>query len=188
MYKFDRNRIEDGWEKLCTNKQTNKQTDKPTDTTKIKVTWPWTKNTLIQTSFCKQHIWQFRIYQLKLDKFLRKRFIQELLSNEQLRQCLKLDGMSMLNGDMLSLRVHSTSLSDKCRPWDDLDLARSRSLELWNISVTSSLSSFSRSKSSNVVSRSQSSTGHSDSRELGEVGVAGSTVQTDTWHDSECMM
>jgi len=27
----------DGWEKLCT----NKQTDKPTDTTKIMVTWPW---------------------------------------------------------------------------------------------------------------------------------------------------
>jgi len=23
--------------------QTNKQTDKPTDTTKIMVTWPWTK-------------------------------------------------------------------------------------------------------------------------------------------------
>ena len=28
----------DGWEKLCTNKQTNKQTD----TTKIVVSWPWT--------------------------------------------------------------------------------------------------------------------------------------------------
>jgi len=32
MSKFDRNRIKDGWEKLCTNKQT--------DTTKIMVTWP----------------------------------------------------------------------------------------------------------------------------------------------------
>ena len=38
MSKFDRNRIKDGWEKLCTNKQANKQTD----TTKIMVTWPWT--------------------------------------------------------------------------------------------------------------------------------------------------
>jgi len=38
MSKFDRNRIKDGWEKLCTNKQTNRQTD----TTKIMVTWPWT--------------------------------------------------------------------------------------------------------------------------------------------------
>ena len=38
MSKFDRNRIKDGWEKLCT----NKQTDKPTDTMKIMVTWPWT--------------------------------------------------------------------------------------------------------------------------------------------------
>jgi len=27
-----------------TNRQTNRQTDKPTDTTKIMVTWPWTKN------------------------------------------------------------------------------------------------------------------------------------------------
>jgi len=26
MSKFDRNRIKDGWEKLCTNKQTKKQT------------------------------------------------------------------------------------------------------------------------------------------------------------------
>jgi len=26
--------------------QTNKQTDKPADTTKIMVTWPWTKNML----------------------------------------------------------------------------------------------------------------------------------------------
>jgi len=26
MSKFQRNRIKDGWEKLCTNKQTNKQT------------------------------------------------------------------------------------------------------------------------------------------------------------------
>jgi len=40
MSKFDRNWIEDSWEKLCT----NKQTDKPTDTTKIMVTWPWTNN------------------------------------------------------------------------------------------------------------------------------------------------
>ena len=40
MFKFDQNRIKDGWEKLCTDKQTNK----PTDTTKIMVTWPWTKN------------------------------------------------------------------------------------------------------------------------------------------------
>jgi len=40
MSKFDRNRIKDGWEKLCTNKQTNRQTD----TTKIMVTWPWTRN------------------------------------------------------------------------------------------------------------------------------------------------
>ena len=28
MSKFDRNRIKDGWEKVCTNKQTNKQTDR----------------------------------------------------------------------------------------------------------------------------------------------------------------
>jgi len=28
MFKFDRNRIKDGWEKLCTNKQANKQTNK----------------------------------------------------------------------------------------------------------------------------------------------------------------
>ena len=46
MSKFDRNRIKDGWAKLCTNKHTNKQTDrqtdKQTDTTKIMVTWPWT--------------------------------------------------------------------------------------------------------------------------------------------------
>ena len=28
MSKFDRNRIKDGWEKLCTNKQTNKQTSR----------------------------------------------------------------------------------------------------------------------------------------------------------------
>jgi len=28
MSKFDLNRIKDGWEKLCTNKQTNKQTDR----------------------------------------------------------------------------------------------------------------------------------------------------------------
>ena len=40
MSKFDWNRIKDGWEKLCT----NKQTDKRTDTTKIMVTWPWTNN------------------------------------------------------------------------------------------------------------------------------------------------
>jgi len=39
MSKFDRNRIKDGWEKLCTKKQTHRQTD----TTKIMVTWPWTK-------------------------------------------------------------------------------------------------------------------------------------------------
>jgi len=26
MSKFDRNRIKDGWEKLCTNKQTDRQT------------------------------------------------------------------------------------------------------------------------------------------------------------------
>jgi len=38
MSKFDRNRIKDSREKLCT----NKQTDKPTDTMKIMVTWPWT--------------------------------------------------------------------------------------------------------------------------------------------------
>jgi len=49
MSKFDRNRIKDGWEKLCTNKQTNKQTDKPTDTTKIMVTWPWTQIKLVHT-------------------------------------------------------------------------------------------------------------------------------------------
>jgi len=30
MSKFDRNRIKDGWEKLCTNKQTNRQTDRQT--------------------------------------------------------------------------------------------------------------------------------------------------------------
>ena len=34
----------DGWEKLCTNKQ---QTNRQTDTTKIMVTWPWTKNAQI---------------------------------------------------------------------------------------------------------------------------------------------
>jgi len=38
MSKFDRNRIKDSWEKLCTNKQTDRQTD----TMKIMVTWPWT--------------------------------------------------------------------------------------------------------------------------------------------------
>jgi len=47
MSKFDRNRIKNGREKLCTNKQTKRQTDKPTDTTKIMVTWPWTN---IQTN------------------------------------------------------------------------------------------------------------------------------------------
>jgi len=41
MSKFDRNRIKDGWKKLCTNKQT--------DTMKIMVTWPWT-NTNMHTS------------------------------------------------------------------------------------------------------------------------------------------
>jgi len=48
MCKFDQNRIKDGWEKLCTNKQTNKQTD----STKIMVTWPWTKHdwTLVTAS------------------------------------------------------------------------------------------------------------------------------------------
>jgi len=30
MSKFDRNRIKDGWEKLCTNKQRDKQTDRQT--------------------------------------------------------------------------------------------------------------------------------------------------------------
>jgi len=45
MSKFDQNWIKDGWEKLCT----NKQTDKPTDTTKIMVTWPWTKNRHLRT-------------------------------------------------------------------------------------------------------------------------------------------
>jgi len=30
-----------------TNKQTNRQIDKPTDTTKIMVTWPWTKNGIV---------------------------------------------------------------------------------------------------------------------------------------------
>jgi len=44
MSKFDRNRIKDGWEKLCT----NKQTDKPTDTTEIMVTWPWTNTARLQ--------------------------------------------------------------------------------------------------------------------------------------------
>jgi len=44
MSKFDPNRIKDGWEKLCTNKQTKKQTKRQTDTTKIMVTWPWTNN------------------------------------------------------------------------------------------------------------------------------------------------
>ena len=39
MSKFDQNRIKDGWEKTL-----HKQTNKPTDTTKIMVTWPWTKN------------------------------------------------------------------------------------------------------------------------------------------------
>jgi len=42
MSKFDRNRIKDGWEKLCRNKQTDRQTD----TTKIMVTWPWTNNAI----------------------------------------------------------------------------------------------------------------------------------------------
>jgi len=36
-----------------TNKQTNKQTNRQTDTTKIMVTWPWTKNI--------QHIDQYNI-------------------------------------------------------------------------------------------------------------------------------
>ena len=31
MSKFDRNRIKDGWEKLCTNKQTDKPTDRQTN-------------------------------------------------------------------------------------------------------------------------------------------------------------
>jgi len=30
MSKFDQDRIKDGWEKLCTNKQTNKQTNQQT--------------------------------------------------------------------------------------------------------------------------------------------------------------
>jgi len=30
MSKFDRNRTKDGWEKLCTNKQTNRQTNQQT--------------------------------------------------------------------------------------------------------------------------------------------------------------
>jgi len=45
MSKFDRNWIKDGWEKLCTNKQTDRQ---PTDTTEIMVTWPWTKNEIFR--------------------------------------------------------------------------------------------------------------------------------------------
>jgi len=44
MSKFDRNRIKDGWDKLCT----NKQTDKPTDTTKIMAAWPWTKKQVVK--------------------------------------------------------------------------------------------------------------------------------------------
>ena len=45
MSKFDRNRIKDGWENSAqTNRQTDRQTDKQTGTTKIMVTWPWTKN------------------------------------------------------------------------------------------------------------------------------------------------
>jgi len=44
MSKFDQNRIKDGWEKLCTNKQTNKQRNKQTKNQQtIMVTWPWTK-------------------------------------------------------------------------------------------------------------------------------------------------
>jgi len=31
MSKFDRNQIKDGWEKLCTNKQTHRQTDRQTN-------------------------------------------------------------------------------------------------------------------------------------------------------------
>ena len=38
MSKFNRNRIKDGWKKLCTNKQTNKQTNRQTDTTKLECT------------------------------------------------------------------------------------------------------------------------------------------------------
>jgi len=50
MSKFDRNRIKDGWEKLCTNKQTDKQTNKQTDRHyKIMVTWPWTLNSTATT-------------------------------------------------------------------------------------------------------------------------------------------
>jgi len=45
MSKFDRNRIKDGEKNSA---QTNRQTDKPTDTTKIMVTWPWTKTKTVQ--------------------------------------------------------------------------------------------------------------------------------------------
>jgi len=38
--------VEDGWEKLYTNKHTDRQTNRQIDTTKIMVTWPWTKKYL----------------------------------------------------------------------------------------------------------------------------------------------
>ena len=41
MSKVDRNRIKNGWENSV---QANRQTKRQTDTTKIMVTWPWTKN------------------------------------------------------------------------------------------------------------------------------------------------
>ena len=74
-------------------------------------------------------------------------------------------GMSMLNG------AKSASLSDLRWPW--CDLRRSRSLDHWNISATSTRSSLSRSKSSNVESRSESSTGQSD---VGELANTASTA------------
>jgi len=56
MSKFDRNWIKDGWEKLCT----NKQTDKPTDTTKIMVTWLWTNDDI--PSVLSRSVWQRKDY------------------------------------------------------------------------------------------------------------------------------
>ena len=73
MSKFDRNRIKDGWEKLCT----NKQTDKPTDTTKIMVTWPWTKTNhqLWSTAFKVLQLVSIRLEWLTTFQFLWQQWI-----------------------------------------------------------------------------------------------------------------
>jgi len=68
MSKFDRNRIKDGWEKLCTNKQTNRQTDRQTDTTKIMVTWPLTNIYLPTYTRCPEiHIYAPKIRESRIE-------------------------------------------------------------------------------------------------------------------------